>query len=102
MMIILDGVLFGLGQGCVWPCLQAESVRNVPISKTSMSTNTFLLGADIGVASGPMIGGFILDIAGPVAMYLGAACAGLCMTLWTIPYIRIMARRENALQETQQ
>ena len=102
LMIILDGVLFGLGQGCVWPCLQAESVRNVPVSKTSMSTNTFLLGVDLGVASGPMIGGWILDIAGPMGMYMMGAFAGLCMTLWTFPYTRIMDRREKAQQEALQ
>jgi len=101
-MIILDGVLFGLGQGCLWPCLQAECVRNVPMSKTSMSTNTFLLGVDLGVASGPMIGGLILDIAGPTGMYLMGAFAGLCMTLWTIAYTRIMDRREKALQKALQ
>jgi len=96
VMVIVDGALFALGQGCLWPCLQAESVRNVPMEKGSLSTNTLLFGVDIGIMLGPMIGGRILDVAGPMWMYLFGAAVGLFLTLWTLQYVRIVRRRESA------
>ena len=94
VMIVVDGVLFALGQGCLWPCLQAESVRGVPEDKSGLSTNTLLFGVDLGMVVGPMVGGAILDVAGPMWMYLFATGVGILLTLWTIPYIRIMNKRE--------
>ena len=95
-MVVLDGVLFALGQGCLWPCLTAESVRDVPLEKGSLSTNTLLFGFDLGVMAGPMVGGVILDAAGPLWMYLFAAGVGALLTLWSLGYIRIMKRRSSA------
>lgn len=94
-MVILDGALFALGQGCLWPCLQAESVHGVPLDKSSLSTNTLLLGVDVGMTTGPMLGGAVLDASGPLWMYLFAAGIGVCLSLWTIPYIRIMKKRKT-------
>ena len=93
VMVVLDGVLFALGQGCLWPCLQAESVLDVPPAKSSLSTNTLLFGVDVGIMLGPMLGGAVLDVAGPMWMYLFATGVGICLTLWTIPYIRITRKR---------
>ena len=92
-MVALDGVLFALGQGCLWPCLTAESVRDVPLEKGSLSTNTLLFGFDLGIMAGPMIGGAVLDVAGPLWMYLFAAGVGALLTLWSLQYVRIMRRR---------
>ena len=95
-MVVLDGVLFALGQGCLWPCLTAESVRDVPLEKGSLSTNTLLFGFDLGVMMGPMVGGAVLDAAGPLWLYLSAAGVGVLLTLWAFQYIRIMKRRTTA------
>ena len=92
-MVVVDGVLFALGQGCLWPCLEAESVHDVPLEKGSLSTNTLLFGVDLGVMVGPMVGGTILEAGGPMWMYLFAACVGALMTLWALQYTRIMKRR---------
>lgn len=99
VMIVVDGVLFALGQGCLWPCLQAESVRGVPEEKSGLSTNTLLFGVDLGMIIGPMVGGAILDVAGPMWMYLFATGVGILLTLWTIPYIRIMKKHETRQQQ---
>ena len=94
-MVIVDGMLFALGQGCLWPCLQAESVRGVPQEKSGLSTNTLLFGVDLGMVVGPMIGGAILDVAGPTWMYLFVTGVGVLLVLWTFVYIRIMRKRET-------
>ena len=93
VMVVIDGVLFALGQGSLWPCLQAESVHGIPQEKSGLSTNTLLFGVDLGIMSGPMLGGAILDIAGPMWMYLFATGIGILLTLWTLQYVRIMKRR---------
>ena len=86
--IVLDGVLFALGQGCLWPCLQAESVKDVPPDKSALSANTLLLGVDMGIMLGPMLSGAILDVAGPLWMYVFAACIGAALTAWAVVYAR--------------
>ena len=99
-MIVVDGVLFALGQGCLWPCMTAESVRDVPLEKGSLSTNTLLFGFDLGVMLGPMVGGAILDAAGPLWLYLFATGIGVLLTLWSLRYIRIVKHRaKNAAEE---
>lgn len=100
-MIVVSGVLFALGQGCLWPCMTAESVRDVPLEKGSLSTNTFLFGFDLGVMLGPMLGGAILDLAGPLWLYLFGTCIGVFMTLWSLQYIRIMKKRAAAREAEQ-
>ena len=100
-MVVVDGVLFALGQGSLWPCLQAESVHGIPQEKSGLSTNTLLFGVDLGIMAGPMLGGAILDIAGPMWMYLFATGVGVLLTLWTLQYVRIM-RRRAAVREAQQ
>ena len=94
-MVILDGVLFALGQGCLWPCLQAESVKDVPLEKSSLAANTFLLGVDVGIAAGPMVGGAILDAAGPMGLYGFGTVVGLCLVIWVFPYSRIVKKRSE-------
>ena len=94
-MIVVDGVLFALGQGSLWPCLQAESVHGVPQEKTSLAANTLLLGVDMGMTLGPMIGGAVLDAAGPTWMYLFATGIGVCLCLWTVCYIRLARKRKS-------
>ena len=97
-MVALDGVLFALGQGCLWPCLTAESVRDVPLEKGSLSTNTLLFGFDLGIMAGPMVGGAVLDVVGPMWMYLFAAGIGALLTLWSLQYVRIIKKRAKALK----
>ena len=96
LMIIVDGVLFAFGQGCLWPCLQAEGVKDVPTDKTSLAVNTLLLGVDVGMTVGPIAGGVILDIAGPTVMYLCGGVIGILLVLWVFPYARIMKKRAAA------
>ena len=100
-MVVVDGILFALGQGSLWPCLQAESVHDIPQEKSGLSTNTLLFGVDLGIMTGPMLGGAILDVAGPMWMYLFATGVGILLTLWTLQYVRIMKRRA-ATRKTEQ
>ena len=100
-MVVVDGILFALGQGSLWPCLQAESVHDIPQEKSGLSTNTLLFGVDLGIMTGPMLGGALLDVAGPMWMYLFATGVGILLTLWTLQYVRIMKRRA-ATRKTEQ
>lgn len=83
--VLVAGALFALGQGCMWPCLQAQCVKGVPPEKYSLSANTMSLGVDVGCTLGPLLGGVILSAAGATAMYLFDAAIA-CMLLAAIVF----------------
>lgn len=76
-MLLFAGVLLALGQGCLYPSLQAESVKGVDERDSSISVNTFYMGPDVGMAAGPLVSGAVLQALGPTAMYLTSCAAAL-------------------------
>ena len=97
--VVIDGALFALGQGCLWPCMQAEAVKGIPQDKTPLAVNTLYLGVDVGMMFGPTISGFFLGLAGPSAMYLFNAIIGACLVVYVFPYSRIKERQRARLNE---
>lgn len=76
-VVVIAGVFLALGQGCLFPSLQAESVRFVTDEESSVAVNTFYIGPDIGMSFGPIIGGFIMGIFGTTAMFLFSFACGV-------------------------
>lgn len=68
--IAIGAALLALGQGSIYPCFQAESVRGVPAEKAALAANTFYIGPDAGMAAGPLVGGVVLQVFGTFSMFV--------------------------------
>ncbi|WP_210605119.1 MFS transporter [Brevibacterium oceani] len=73
--IILAGVLIGLGFGSLMPCMQAITVKSVPMNRVPVATASFFLLLDAGSGIGPVVLGFLYPMTGGNGMFL--VCAGL-------------------------
>lgn len=81
--VAISGVLLACGQGCLYPCLQAESVRCAREEETPLAVNTFYLGADVGMALGPMLSGWAFQAFGSFTMLmLNCAIGGLLVVAY--------------------
>jgi len=94
VLVAVAGLCLALGQGTLYPSLQAESVRNVPHEETTIAINTFYIGADAGMAIGPVVSGIILGAAGPTAMWL--ACTGVSVAFMGAYVVYLMWQRKSA------
>ena len=68
--VVVSGVLMGLGQAASHSAVQAEAVRGVDSAHLGRATNTYYLGVDIGIASGPFAGGAIIAAFSPEALFV--------------------------------
>lgn len=84
--ILIAGGLFAIGQGCLWPCLQAESVKDVPSESYSLSANTMLFGVDAGCSLGPIVCSAIMDATNPTIMFWFVAGVAMMLFLAIIWY----------------
>ena len=96
--ILAAGALFALGQGCMWPCMQAESVKGVSPENYSLSANTMLLGVDVGCSLGPIVGGLVLGLAGATVMYWANVFVGLILFLLVVFYDKLHGLFNRAQQ----
>ena len=86
--IMISGALFAIGQGCLWPCLQAESVKDVPKESYSLSANTMLFGVDAGCSLGPIVCSAIMDATSPTIMFWFVAGIAFLLFLAILWYNR--------------
>ena len=86
--IMISGALFAIGQGCLWPCLQAESVKDVPEESYSLSANTMLFGVDAGCSLGPIVCSAIMDATSPTVMFWFVAGVAMLLFIAIIWYNR--------------
>ena len=79
-MVVVGGLLLGIGQGSLYPVLQAESVAGVPPEAMGRAANTFYLGPDLNMCLSPIIGSVLLGSLGVGALYgfAGAAVVLAC------------------------
>ena len=61
-MILVAAVLVAIGQGTGQLSLQSACIRKVDAAKIGIATSTYYIGADIGQALGPIIGGKISEL----------------------------------------
>ena len=93
--ILVAAVLFAIGQGCLWPCLQAESVIGVPVEERTLAANTFYLGPDIGLAAGPVVSGAIMELAGITAALLANVAISTILVFLLIPYAKYKKKQQG-------
>ena len=82
-MIAVGGLLLGVGQGSLYPVLQAESVRDVAPEAMGRAANTFYIGPDVNMCLSPIVGGALLGSLGVGALYaFGGAAVVLAALLF--------------------
>ena len=92
VLLLVAGVLYGAGAGCMLPFLNAEAVRHVPVHRRGVASSNFYLGLDVGIGVGGFIWGVVIDSTiGFVGVIWGAI---LAMLLALALYI-ILVNRQN-------
>ena len=84
-MIVAGGLLLGIGQGSLYPVLQAEAVRGVPPEAMGRAANTFYIGPDVNMCLSPIVGGVLLGSLGVRALYAfggAAVVVAAVLFLW--------------------
>src|SRR5699024_4908482 len=90
--IVLAGVLIVLGFGSLMPCLQAITVKSVPMNRVPVATASFFLLLDAGSGVGPVILGALYPLTGGSGMFL--VCAGLVVAAIGV-YIGVHGHRRG-------
>ncbi|MGC3021419.1 MULTISPECIES: MFS transporter [unclassified Brevibacterium] len=90
--IVLAGVLIGFGFGSLMPCMQAITVKSVPMSRVPVATASFFLLLDAGSGIGPVVLGFLYPLTGGNGMFL--VCAGLVVAAIVV-YVWVHGRRRG-------
>lgn len=79
----ISGLFIGVGFGMMFPALQTLYINMAENSQRGTANSTYLIGFDLGLALGMLVGGYITGFMSFEALYLIAA--GLCL-LSTIIY----------------
>lgn len=93
LMIGAAALLLGIGQGSLYPVLQAEAVRSVDSAALGRAANTFYIGPDINMCLSPIIGSILLGSFGVTALY-GFGCAAVLLAI--ILYARWLVRHRES------
>jgi MFS family permease len=72
-LVLASGTVLGVGYGAVLSAAQAAAVRSAPLTHVGLSTSTYFLCMDVGVALGPMLMGALVPALGYRGMYVAAA-----------------------------
>lgn len=80
-LFLLAGALYGLGNGALFPALQAWTINRVAAEKRTGANALFYNCLDIGVGSGFILLGHLADVTNYRTMY---ACSGLIMSFFMI------------------
>jgi MFS family permease len=59
--IATAAILFALGAGSSMPAIQADCLKRLDRTRSTVATGTYMIGLDIGMTIGPMLGGIIAD-----------------------------------------
>ena len=87
--IIICGVCMGIGQASATSVVMAESVRGVDSEHLGRATNTYFMGVDLGGALATWVGGLLIQVGTPTALFgfnafTCLACAALVVFITTI------------------
>ena len=59
--ILIAAVLFAVGAGGSFPAIQTDCLKRLDISRRALATGTYLIGFDIGMTTGQILGGVVSD-----------------------------------------
>ncbi|SFS95607.1 MFS transporter [Marininema halotolerans] len=90
---LLAGLLIGLGFGAIQPSLHAKVIQSVPSERRGAATATYFISADLGIASGAFVLGFIANAIGYRGMFLSTTLLILLGLLLYWVYSRMNARK---------
>jgi len=92
---MLAALLGGFGHGAVIPSLRAVGIKRTTPERVPIATSTHFLALDAGLAIGPPMLGFMINMAGYPSLYLvGAGIVGLALGVyWLIHGQHVAARR---------
>ncbi|MCS1351749.1 MFS transporter [Mechercharimyces sp. CAU 1602] len=96
LWIALAAVFFGVGFGAVQPCLTALVYREISPERRGAATATYMIVADVGIASGSYLLGVLAKFTGYTAMFMGCSLVLLIGVL--LYYIR-MSTAKSVKQE---
>ncbi|HEY1975754.1 MAG TPA: DHA2 family efflux MFS transporter permease subunit [Candidatus Baltobacteraceae bacterium] len=102
-MLVFYRVLQGLGGGALQPTAQAIMFETYPPEKRGAAMAIFGLGAMVGPAIGPTLGGWIVDNASwPLIFYINVpiGIAAFMMTLAFIPNPKYIAKPKGGIDWT--
>ena len=72
-MVIIAGVLKAIGQGSGSPAIQSTSLKMIGRDKAGVVSSTCYIGADVGNAVAPIVGGYVAEHYGYEIMFNGYA-----------------------------
>ncbi|MBQ5411878.1 MAG: MFS transporter [Oscillospiraceae bacterium] len=73
VMVIIAGVLKAIGQGSGSPAIQSTSLKMIGREKAGVVSSTCYIGADVGNAVAPILGGYVAEHYGYEIMFNGYA-----------------------------
>ena len=89
--LLIAAMLFSIGAGCGMPALQADCLKRLDPSKRTVATGTYLIGLDIGMIIGPMLGGLVTGLYGFTVTY---SAAGVLLLIGFVVYF-FYSRKTN-------
>ena len=91
--IVFAAIFVALGSGVALPALQTECMQRLGPARRTVAVGTYLIGMDIGMGGGPLIGGAISDAMGFGATFYFAA--GLSLIGFTAYLLYVLRRRKS-------
>ncbi|MEL7655328.1 MAG: MFS transporter [Bacillota bacterium] len=83
-VVLIAAVFFGIGFGTSYPLTNAIVIKLCPEKRRGAATSTLLAAMDIGIGSGALVWGAILEVAGFTTVYLASSA---CVVLSILVYI---------------
>ena len=102
-MLVFYRIIQGIGGGALQPTAQAIMFETYPPERRGAAMAIFGLGAMVGPAVGPLLGGYIIDNATwPLIFYINIpiGIVALLMTLAFIPNPKFLAKPEGGVDWT--
>lgn len=91
-VLLFSAVLIGLGFGAIGSSTQTIAVKVTPRHRIGLANSTYYMFSDIGMASGPLLVGFVIPFIGYRGMYMVVAIIALvCLVLYYFLHGRIIA-----------
>lgn len=83
--LLVAAALMAGGYGIMCSACQAGAVRIAGKEHAGLANSTYYMGLDLGMASGPMIGGALIESLGMPALYPAlAVCVPMAVTVWLV------------------